>query len=208
MKTIKFNPSEIDNIPKFFNAVLDENTEEGYIMFVFEDIYDAMRDCFEKTYLDFVVKTDLPFAFYPYYEHFNKAMPRLGGVPNPRARFHFANSFDIDVVGMLGYGMLLVNTEKLKSIGFRFDERFAKAFYMQDLVDACFEHGLIQSQIFFLDVPKSFEMLKKDIKKGIHSISSEVFNKEKELFGSCHKIEPDDINSFLKKIQEKYKETK
>lgn len=209
MKTVIFNPYKTENIPAFFNSVLNENVTQDYIFFIFNDIADEIKDIQEFTgkYVDLMKRMDLPFSFFPYYIHFNKTMVKTAKIPSPRARITSKDYGKFDVIGSLGYGAFAIDVQKANEIGFRFNEKYKKAFYMQNMVNAFVNAGKWISYIQFVDVMDSFSLMKKNIKTG-YEISNNVFQKEKEEFMKENTFQTIDMNEFIKRIKERYGEKK
>ena len=98
MKIIKYDPSNISNIPKFFNDEISKNNDQKFIMFIFENIINEVKniDDLEKSYMCLLEEYDLPFAFFPYNVHFNKTYKEFKPIPHPKIRgVHDSKEFDI-----------------------------------------------------------------------------------------------------------------
>ena len=130
---IKYDPEKIENTAKFFNEQIELYPNEKYIMFIFDDIYNSLKnaDDFFQKYKELLERFDLPYAFYPYYIHFNKVLKRYISYPNPRMRVKISGSPAFDVVNQTSYGMVILNMEKIKLINFKFNELYEKCFYIQ-----------------------------------------------------------------------------
>lgn len=203
MKVISFDPNTCDNIPNFFNSIIDENlNKEEYIMFVFNDIKNNIInfDEFVNTYELFLNKYKLPYIFYPYYIHFNRIFPNSIAFPNPRAHIlQQSDKSELDIIGNPAYGLLILNLKKINSINFRFNPKYAKAFYIYDLIRAMHKHNLWISSRYFIDVKNSFNLIKND---GGFEIPSQVFGDEKNEFIKENNIEQESINDFIKNLKE------
>lgn len=202
---IVINPNIEENIPKFLNESIEKNLNEKYLMFVFNDLYEQLinKDVFFEKYCELLKEYDLPFAFYPYYIHFNKVLSSNISLANPKMRVSNKRLF-FDVINQTSYGMLIIDIEKLKSINFKFNESYKKAFYMQELIEVCFEKKLYFSNSWFIDVFKSFDLVKSNMKDG-YKIDPKIFMEEKAKFFSVFKqTQPESGNDFIGKIREHY----
>ena len=204
MKIVSYNPAEVQNIPAMMNRQIAESTDD-FIMFIFDKLLEQMVDkekaCSE--YQTFMQKFNLPFMMFPYYMHFNKIMHGYLSKPNPRAVVHIKKTGEVfDVIGTASYGMLIVNKKRLASIEFRFDERFPKAFYIQDIMYNCFKKGIWMSSTYLIDIHDSWKMFK-DTEKG-YVIDGPVFAKEREEFMKTHEDQPQAINDFIGLLKSNY----
>lgn len=200
MKIIKYNPSEIKKVSAFFNSEI-EKCEEKYIMFIFNDVYDEIKNVeeFVLAYENLLFKNNLPFAFYPYYIHFNKVLCDSIKFPNPKV--HVENEENkFDIVNQPAMGMLVLDLEKLKEKNFKFSNEYDEAFYIQEVVMFCFENNLYFSTLYFYDVYKSWTYLKKNIIKG-YLPNVKAFKEEKERFYKKYKQNDEGITNFLQKIK-------
>ena len=200
------NPNEQKNIPSFLNETIQNNPNEKYIMFIFNDLYEHIidKDLFFNKYSELLKTYNLPYAFYPYYIHFNKVLASYVSIANAKMRVEPKNNIPFDIINQTAYGMLIVDVEKLKEIDFKFNEAYSQAFYMQELIEICFNKNLYISNSWFMDVYKSYEMVDSNMKDG-YKINSKIFTEEKAKFFAVFKQnQPEQGNEFIKKIQEKY----
>jgi len=200
------NPNSLENIPKYLNQIILNNKDEKYIMFIFNDLYEHIinKEEFYEKYCNLLKTYDLPFAFYPYYIHFNKVLQGFASIPYTKMRCTVNNNESFDVVNQTAYGMLIIDNEKIKRINFKFNEIFKKAFYIQELIEVCFQKDLIVSNSWYMDVCKSSEMVNDSMKNGF-IIDVKNFTEEKTKFFNLFKQnQPESGNDFIKKIQEKY----
>ena len=141
-----------------------------------------------KAYENLLKTADLPYAFFPYYVHFNKILPGLSGKPSPRmSAVRAADGFRFDVVQEPSYGMLIIDVEKINSIGFRFNPSYKMAFYVQDLIKKCFD-----AKIYF---SKSY------------MFSPKEFGEEKKLFFETemkNDNSQETINGFVQELRNRY----
>ena len=202
MKIVSYNPNEVPNIPAMMNQQIADS-EDNFIMFVFDNVVDQMIDkqacC--NAYKNFMLRFNLPFMIFPYYMHFNKILPDSIAKPNPRATIKLKKTGEVfDVVGMVAYGMLIVNKSRLADIGFKFDERYAKAFYVQDLMNRCFEKKIWMSNQYYIDIHNSWTMFKSNIREG-YAVPSKVFLAEREEFAKNNKDGAQAINDFIQLLK-------
>lgn len=202
MKIIKYDPSNISNIPKFFNDEISKNNDQKFIMFIFENIINEVKniDDLEKSYMGLLEEYDLPFAFFPYNVHFNKTYKEFKPIPHPKIRgVHDSKEFDI--VSEPSFGMLILNLEKLKD--FKFNEDYKISFYIQDLIHYCKDNNLYISDGFFFDVKESWKLFNSTFDKGwLPDVAS--FKKEKELFFSTHQQSEKSILDFINRLKERF----
>ena len=209
MKVVHYNPREIQNVPAFLNKFLDEFKNEKYVMFVYEDVIDKVKDkeAFVKAYENLLKTADLPYAFFPYYVHFNKILPGLSGKPSPRmSAVRAADGFRFDVVQEPSYGMLIIDVEKINSIGFRFNPSYKMAFYVQDLIKKCFDAKIYFSKSFFMDVHNSWDLFNDEFKDG-YMFSPKEFGEEKKLFFETemkNDNSQETINGFVQELRNRY----
>jgi hypothetical protein len=203
MKIIKYNPTKIQSISNFFNDEI-KKCEDIYIMFIYDDICDEVKNLeeFAKAYANLLSIHDLPFAFFPYYVHFNKVLNEYNKFPNPRAHIKKGGTL-FDVVNQPGLGMLVLNVNKIKESGFTFSGNYECAFYLQELIMFCKENNLYHSTLYFYDVFKSWEYLKSNIVKG-YLPNVKNFKQEKELFYKTYSQEDEGLNNFIEKIRNNY----
>jgi hypothetical protein len=186
-KIVVFNPKELPDgktIPEYMNETLIQcynNEKISFLTFVYSDLYDNLKDCngFIQKYKEFMVKYNLPYAFFPYYTFFNKLMPTSLALPNPRVRFTIEKTNDeINLVCSVAPGFLMLDVKKLKSIEFKFNTEFPVIYYFQDMAQKCFENNLWYSNCCFIDRLNSWEDLKVQTNAGI-TISNDKFEAEK-----------------------------
>lgn len=206
---IKYDPVKVGNIAKFFNEQIENYKDEKYIMFIFDDIFKALKDQneFFAAYKNLLERFDLPYAFYPYYIHFNKVLKRYISYPNPRMRIKIADKPSFDVINQTAYGMLILNMEKLKSINFKFNELYEQCFYVQQLIEECFKNNLYFSSSWYIDVYESYKMVNDSFKDG-YKIDVKQFTEEKTKFFTTYKQNTEDLNEYIKKLNERCKEIK
>ena len=96
--------------------------------------------------------------------------------------------------------MLILDIEKLNSINFKFNENYKLCFYIQDLVETCFQNNLYFSPSFFLDVQNSSSMVKSSFKEG-YFINANEFKQEKEKFYSEHPQSNQEAKDFIEKLK-------
>lgn len=206
---IKYDPNKIENIPLFFNEQIDKHQDEKFIMFIFNDIFEKInnKDDFFSKYKNLLEKFNLPYAFYPYYIHFNKVLKRYISFPNPRMRIKINNKNGFDVVNQTAYGMVILNMEKLKTINFKFNESYEKCFYIQQLIEECYKNNLYFSSSWYIDVFESYNLVNDSFKEG-YKIDIKNFTEEKTKFFSSYKQEKEDLNKFLEKLNLYCKEIK
>lgn len=211
---IKYSPTEVKNTAKFLNEMLEKYSNEKYIMFIFNDIYENIIDVneFYNKYILLMKKFNLPFSFYPYYIHFNKVLPRTLSMGVSKMKVKINKEPECDVVSQTAYGMFLIDVEKLKSINFKFNEVFTSSFYVQEYIEVCYKNKFYYSTHSFLDVYDSFKMLKSSFKDG-YFIDAKKFAEEKTKFYSIYKQDEnkESIQDFIKtlkdecqKVKEKY----
>lgn len=199
MKIITYNPKSILNTASFLNEQLGKlNEDDRFVMFVYDTIIDKVKskEKLVTEYENLMTKLDLPFMFFPYYLHFNKILPALVAKPSPRITVTMSNGTKFDVVQEPTFGLLILDVKKLKAIGFRFNEKYAKAFYLQDLILRCFEKKLYFSTNYFIDVKNSFELFDDTFEQG-YNVDPGEFMKEKQLFYTDNKPIAEVINDFV-----------
>lgn len=210
MKIISFDPEKEKKIPEFFNKNIDENSgKEKYLMFIFNDIYESIKNVDElvKKYTEFMDRYNLPYVFYPYYVHFNKIFPDSIGYPNPRAHVLVSKNNDqLDIISNPAYGLIIINIEKMNEINFRFNTKYSRAFYIQNLINECFKHKLWISSHYFIDVKNSYTLF--ELKNNGYVIPSNEFLKEKEEFRQETEMKPESINDFINSLKTYLNETK
>ena len=205
MKLVSYDPNEVKNISTFFNEYLSTFKDEKYVMFIFNDILDKVKDksilC--GAYESLLRRLDLPYAFFPYYIHFNKVFPDSIAKPSPRMSIKLKDDFLFDVVGSPAYGMLVVDVEKLQSINFSFNEEYRISFYIQDLINACHKNNLYFSSMYFIDVHNSYELFDSEFKEG-HGYDAKEFMEEKSRFFGQNQIAEEKINDYLMTLKNTY----
>lgn len=206
MKIISYDPKEITNISSFMNRYIDEYRDEKFLMFVFDDVIGKAKDKAElvRRYEELMLKLDLPYAFFPYYAHFNKIFPGLIGKPSPRIAVRMKDGFMFDVVQDPCFGLLVVDVEKLNRIGFRFNEEYRLSFYIQDLISRCFSEKLYMSATYFIDVHSSYELFSDDFRDG-YVFDVKAFLEEKRKFFEANSgVGVEQINDFVAGLKERY----
>lgn len=206
MKIVKYDPKTVDNVPAFFNSYIDEMKGEKYVMFVFKDIYESAKDgeALVKKYEELLSTLDIPYSFFSYYAHFNKVMPGYSSMPCPRMRLKSKDGFDFEVVQDPAYGLLVLDLEKLRSINFRFNEKYKLAFYIQDLIKACFDNKIYFSKAFFIDVFHSEEMFNSTF-DNVFLFDVKTFLEEKKTYYADNgNTVSEKINDYVKTLKEKY----
>lgn len=201
MKVIKYNPDLIPKISDFFNDEI-EKCEDQFIMFIYDDVYEEVKNLneFVDAYALLLIRNNLPFAFFPYYIHFNKVLTDHIKFPNPRAHIQ-KGDFCFDIVNQPSLGMLVIDVNKIKDAGFKFSGKFDNAFYVQELVMFCKEHDLYHSTLYFYDVYESWTYLKSNIIKG-HLPNVSKFKEEKEIFYKNYKQEDEGLHNFIAKLKD------
>lgn len=204
MKVVSYNPKNIENVSKFFNESIleykNEETFDGYIMFIFDDILNHAnnQDELKNSYKNLLDNFNLPYAFYPYYLHFNKVLSKTNSIPNPKI-YGKHDSKEFDVVNQPCFGLLILNLNKLND--FKFNEDYKVSFYIQDLIFYCKENKLYVSDAFFVDVHNSYKLFNDNFKNGFLP-NVDQFKKEKELFFSKHEAVNENINNFINLLKE------
>lgn len=205
MKLVSYNPNEVKNIPEFFNEYLTTFKDEKYVMFIFNDVLEKVKDkqvlC--GAYETLLKRLDLPYAFFPYYLHYNKIFPDSIAKPSPRISLTLNDGFKFDVVGSPAYGMLLVDVEKLNSINFSFNEEYRISFYIQDLINACHNANLYFSSMYFIDVHNSYELFNSDFREG-HMYDQKEFIEEKSRFFGQNQVAEEKINDYVTNLKNIY----
>jgi hypothetical protein len=184
-KIIVYNPKNIkeETIPAYLNTELKKayaNTKLSYITFIFEDLSKTLKDqnLFATKYKDFMKEWNLPYVFFPYYVYFNKMLPNTLQRPNPKLKVNIKGKSPINVITAPAYGFLMLDVKRLKSINFEFNENYTELYYIQDLIQKCYENKFWISNCCFIDRFNSYEDLKELTLEGL-TINSEKFNKEK-----------------------------
>ena len=180
-KIITYMPSDLKtSVPAFFNTILTDafnNESIKYVTFVQTDL---MLNC----------------------KDFNKMLPHSLGIPNPKLDITLADKKHINVVMSPAYGFLILDIDKLKSIDFKFNESYTELYYMQDLIQKCFENNLWLSNSCFLDKHNSWNDLKQVTLDG-YAIDSEKFKSERNEYNKLN-FTYQSPNDFVIKFKEKY----
>ena len=184
-KIITYHPHNLKgkSIPEFFNLELNKiynNNEYDTITFIQTDLLFNLKDSnlFFNDYQTFMKEWDLPFVFFPYYVYFNKLLPKELGKPNPKFIFNIKNNKKIDVINQPAYGFLMLDINKMKSINFNFNIEFTEIYYLQDMVEKCYQNKLWISNCFFIDRHESWKDLKKLTIDGT-LVNMKKYNEEK-----------------------------
>ena len=208
-KIIIYEPSKLNkSIPAYFNEVLNNtysNEKVSYLTFVIKDLSEQCKD-FNKFTLDyklFLEKWNLPYVFFPYYAYFNKLIPHFVGLPNPKLAIKLNDNTKINMIMSPAYGFLMLDIKKLKAINFKFNGEYTELFYIQDLIQKCYEAQYWCSNCCFIDRFNSWEDLKEVTLNG-YGIESAKFNNEKERYESLG-ITYHSPNEFVKIFKEQYK---
>jgi hypothetical protein len=207
-KIITYDPNKLEiSVPAYYNKILAEtykNENIKYLTFIQVDLAEQCKDFpkFISNYLEFLTEWDLPYIFFPYYLYFNKMLSNILGKPNPKLEV-IAGDKTINVVMSPAYGFLMLDVKKLKDIDFLFNESYTELFYLQDLIQICYEKNLWISNCCFLDRYHSWEDLKELSVSG-YTINSLKFNTEKAEYEK-REIEYKSPNEFLVRFKERYK---
>lgn len=207
-KIVLYTPTALnESVPAFFNKELEiayKKDKLQFITFCQQDIADNCIDYnkFINDYKEFMIKYDLPYVFFPYYIHFNKVLPEYIGLPNPKLEILLKKQDKIDVISCVSYGFLMLNVKKLKNINFKFNEDLPILYYMQDLIQKCYDNKLWISNCVFIDRHESWKDLKEITVSG-YQLNSEKFKEEAAVYNSL-KFEYTDINKFVELFKEKY----
>lgn len=206
MKIISYDPKEITNISSFMNRYIDEYRGEKFLMFVFDDVISKAKDKAElvRRYEELMLKLDLPYAFFPYYAHFNKIFPGLISKPSPRIVVRMKDGFTFDVVQDPCFGLLVVDVEKLNRIGFRFNEEYKLSFYIQDLISRCFSEKLYMSATYFIDAHSSYELFSDDFRDGYVFDVKAFLEEKRKFFEANGGTAVEQINDFVAGLKERY----
>ena len=206
MKVISYDPKEITNISSFMNRYIDEYRDEKFLMFVFDDVIGKAKDKAElvRRYEELMLKLDLPYAFFPYYAHFNKIFPGLISKPSPRIVVRMKDGFTFDVVQDPCFGLLVVDVEKLNRIGFRFNEEYKLSFYIQDLISRCFSEKLYMSATYFIDAHSSYELFSDDFRDGYVFDVKAFLEEKRKFFEANGGTAVEQINDFVAGLKERY----
>ena len=200
-KIVVYTPTAIsESVPAFFNKELNiayKKDKLQFITFCQQDIVDNCIDFnkFVSDYKDFMIKYDLPYVFFPYYVHFNKVLPEYIGLPNPKLEIILNGGKDkLNAISCVSYGFLMLNIKKLKEINFKFNEDLPILYYMQDLIQKCFDNKLWISNCVFIDRHESWKDLKQLTVDG-YQLNSKLFKEFKRRFTGFFK---NIINGYVK----------
>lgn len=210
-KIITYIPREIiktQSIPEYFNKELEkayENEKIDNIIFIQKDVQDNIIDFnkFIEQYTQLMIDYDLPYCFYPYYIYFNRLLPNILNKPNPKLNITIKKVKNIQVVCAPAYGFLMLNVKKLKDINFKFDVSLPELYWMQDMIQRCYEFSLWVSNCCFLDVPESWKMMKDSYNIQGYYVNGEKYKKEKETYDK-KQIKYHNIQEFLNIFKGKY----
>ncbi len=206
MKLISYDPQEIKNVPAFMNKCIDEYSDERFFMFIFDSVIKYVIDKEELVhkYEELLTKLDLPYAFFPYYAHFNKILPNNLGKPSPRISAKLKDGFAFDIVQEPTFGMLVLDMEKLKKINFRFNEEYKMSFYIQDLIKKCLDNNLYFSEAYFIDVHESHKLFNFNF-NNVFIYDRNKFVEEKQKYYNENKDHTSEqINDYVNNLKEKY----
>lgn len=178
------------NVPKFFNEQLEKigtNENIDTITFIQIDLLNNLNEAnkFIQAYLDLMQELDLPFTFFPYYSTFNRVLTDSLNFVNPKLMIN-ANGKQYPVVIQPVYGLLILDVKKIKSINFKFDQAYPEIFYLQDLVEKCFQEKLWISNCAFIDICNSNSYLK-DQKAKTYQINVQNFKKQQEEYNKIQR---------------------
>lgn len=199
---INYNPTEISNKAKFFNENIEKNINEKYIMFIFNDIYEHVKniDQFYSEYENLLKRFNIPFACYPYYIHFNKVLKSSLSFHNPKMQIYINKNHSCDIINQLAYGMIIFDIEKMKNNNFKFDESYQTCFYLQEYANFCHSKGMMLSSNYFIDVPNSFNLVDSSLKEG-YFIDAKQFMEEKTRFYSKNENLNENLNDYIKNLK-------
>jgi thiamine pyrophosphate-dependent acetolactate synthase large subunit-like protein len=108
----------------------------------------------------------------------------------------------VNVVNQPAYGLLIVNVQKLKSIDYKFPVEFSQLYYIQDLIEHCYQNKLWISNNKFIDMFESWKTVK-SLRKATFSANMEKFNAEAEEYGK-KQINYQSAQEFIDKFKEVY----
>lgn len=203
-KIITYIPQEIiktQSIPQYFNQELEKVYKDDTvdnIIFIQKDLQDNIIDInkFIESYNQLMIDYDLPYCFYPYYLYFNKLLPNILNKPNPKINLTIKKVKNIQVVNIPAYGFLMLNVKKFKDIKFNFDQTLPELYWLQDMIQKCYEFNLWISNCCFLDVPNSWEMTKDFYNINGYHVNGDKYKKEKETYEN-KQIKYHTIQEFL-----------
>lgn len=196
------------SVPAFFNSNLKDaykNDKITYITFIQSDLLENIVDLnnFIESYINFIKEWSLPYCFFPYYTYFNRILPNSLAIPNPKFELSIDETKKIHIITSPAIGFLILDLSKLKKINFMFNESYTELFYLQDLIQKCYEQKLWISNCCFLDRYESWKDLKQNI-VGKFLLNSEKFNKEKTEYNKLN-FSYHTSQEFFKVFKEKYK---
>ena len=195
------------NIPEFFNLELNKaykDNKQTKLTFIQTDLLSNLKnskDFFDK-YNSFIDEWDLPYAFFPYYVYFNKLLPNELGKPNPKYIFNIKNKKKVDVITQPAYGFLILNVKKMKSINFNFNIEYSEIYYLQDMVEKCYQNNLWISNCYFIDRHESWKDLKQLTIDG-KLVNVKKYNEEKEKYNKLN-IQYSSPQVFIESFKRKY----
>ena len=195
------------NIPEFFNLELNKaykDNKQTKLTFIQTDLLSNLKnskDFFDK-YNSFMDEWDLPYAFFPYYVYFNKLLPNELGKPNPKYIFNIKNKKKVDVITQPAYGFLILNVKKMKSINFNFNIEYSEIYYLQDMVEKCYQNNLWISNCYFIDRHESWKDLKQLTIDG-KLVNVKKYNEEKEKYNKLN-IQYSSPQVFIETFKRKY----
>lgn len=204
-KIVVYDPTKLQkSVPAYYNEILtdvyENSTDIDTITFAQQDLLLNLKDKneFIKAYLNFIQEWDLPFAFFPYYGHFARALYESMNIPNPKLEIKLSDNEKINVVVQPTYGFLVVNVKKFKDINFKFNEEFTEIYYLQDMVQKMYEAKLWISNCSFIDIFESWNYLK-DQAANYYLIDMQKYQKESEKYEAKELV---DLNKFLELLKE------
>lgn len=200
MDIIEYNPHE-QSLPVLINSFLEKDILSKYTCFIFSDIKKAAKNL-ELTlskYEKMMEILQIPYAFFPYYIHFNKVLPSTLKIPNPRISYTIIKSnLIVDAVDSVSYGMLILNLEKFKEVNYKFREDLPHLFYLQDMIDKSNELKIYPSNSLMIDIHKSYEEFNLDFNdfENRYRISPKDFKAERELFFKDNNVKHESLMEF------------
>lgn len=195
------------NIPEFFNLELNKaykDNKQTKLTFIQTDLLSNLKnskDFFDK-YNSFMDEWDLPYVFFPYYVYFNKLLPNELGKPNPKYIFNIKNKKKVDVITQPVYGFLILNVKKMKSINFNFNIEYSEIYYLQDMIEKCYQNNLWISNCYFIDRHESWKDLKQLTIDG-KLVNVKKYNEEKEKYNKLN-IQYSSPQVFIESFKRKY----
>lgn len=202
---IIYVPQQVTSVVELYNKHLKNayKSQDEYLIFIQKDILDNLKnseDYFEKT-ISFMKEWDLPYYFNPYYTYFNKVLPDMTNTPNPRIELTIKEYGTINIVNQICHGLLILDINKLKSFNFLFDTNYPVLYYLQDMVQKCYEKNLWISNCWFIDRYKSYEDLK-EIKLQGYMFDGKRFQEEKAKYQKLN-IQYHNVQEFIQKLKQK-----